>query len=79
MGASLSAMVIKKLSDENLKNNNGNGMNNAASVQASEVPLGGMPGLPGMLIKGAGKLADDMTEQVNPLRDNFILNFKQGE
>jgi len=76
MGASLSAMVIKKISDENQKNNNGNGMNNAASVQASDVPLGGMPGLPGMLIKGAGKPADDMTEQVNPLRENFIQGFK---
>lgn len=76
MGASLSAMVIKKISDENQKNNNGNGMNNAASVQASDVPLGGMPGLPGMLIKGSGKPADDMTEQVNPLRENFIQGFK---
>lgn len=79
MGASLSAMIINKISDENLKNNNGNGMNNAASVQASDVPLGGMPGLPGMLLKGAGKTVEGVTDQMNPLRDNFILNFKQGE
>lgn len=73
MGSLLSAMVIKKLSDENQKNNNGNGMNNAASADFSDAPLGG---LPGMLIKGTGKTIDDMTEQVNPLRENFIQGFK---
>lgn len=77
MGASLSAMIIKKISNENLKNNDGNGLNNAASVQASEVPFGGLPVR--HAAQRSGKNVEGVTDPVNLLRDDFILNFKQGE